>query len=169
MPLLREEQQGLVEELVRILEVAQSGIHASELCDVLTLRDCPLDAFLSIAIQDRRLSKAVGEYVYLTKWGSPRRETIGHAVSTVLKKAGKPLLLDEIRDLVERRVGRKCERLVISRALQALEAEFDELTREWSLNILTIDDDEEDASRVDIRQEDQLGRAVPSKSLKMRQ
>ena len=169
VPLLREEQQGLVEELVRILEVAQSGIHASEICDVLPLRDCPLDAFLSIAIQDRRLNKAVGEYVYLTNWGSPRRETIGHAVSTVLKKACKPLLLNEIRDLVERRVGRKCERLVISRALQAFEAEFDELTREWSLNILAIDDDEEDASRVDIRQEDQLGRAVPSRSLKMRQ
>ena len=147
VPLSREEQRGLVEELVRKLEAAQSGIHASELCRVLPLRDCPLDAFLSIAIQDRRLRKALGQYVYLTEWGNPRRETIGHAVSTVLEKAGKPIALEEIVALVERRVGRKCERLVVSRAVQALEAEFNEVTREWCLNMSAIGDD--DAETVD--------------------
>ena len=149
VPLSREEQRGLVEELVRILEAAQSGIHASELSSVLPLRDCPLDAFLSIAIQDRRLRSALGQYVYLTEWGSPRRETIAHAVSTVFVKAGKLLSLEEIVDLVERRVGRKCERLVISRALRALEAEFDERTREWGLNTSAIDDDDDDAETLD--------------------
>ena len=149
VPLSREEQRGLVEELVGILEAAQSGIHASELCSVLPLRDCPLDAFLSIAVQDRRLRRAMGQYVYLTEWGSPRRETIAHAVSTVFEKAGKLLSLEEIVDLVERRVGRKCERLVISRALRALEAEFDERTREWGLNTSAIDDDDDDAETLD--------------------
>ena len=150
VPLSREGQRGLVEELVRILEASQSGIHASELCSVLPLRDCSLDAFLSIAIQDRRLRKALGQYVYLAEWGSPRRETIARAVLTVFEKAGKPLSMEEIVDLVERRVGRKCEKEVISRALKALEAECDELTREWGLNTSAIDDDADVAETLDI-------------------
>ena len=148
VPLSREEQRGLVEELVRKLEATQSGIHASELCGILPLRDCPIDAFLSIAIQDRRLRRALGQYVYLAEWGNPRRETIRHAVSTVLEKAGKPLTLGEIVDLVERRVGRRCEGPVVSRAVQALETEFDELTGEWCLNMSAGGDDDDDAETV---------------------
>ena len=133
VPLSREDQRELVEELVRKLEAAQSGFHTSELCNVLSLRDCPLDAFLSIAIPDQRLRKGLDQYVYLTEWGDSRRETIRHAVFTVLEKAGKPLTLEEILALVERRVGRKCEMQVVSHTVQALEAEFNEVTGEWSL------------------------------------
>ena len=135
IPLSREEQAELVEELIQILEEKQRGIHESELSGVLLLKGCPPYTFLSLAAQDGQLKIAESRYVYLTEWGSPRRETIGHAVSAVLDKASKPLTLNEIVSLVERRVGRKCDRPVISGALQALEAEFDEMTREWSPNM----------------------------------
>ena len=133
VPLSSEEQAGLVEELIQILEEKQRGIHASELSEGLLLKDCPPDAFLSLAAQDGRLKIAQGRYVYLAKWGSPRRETLGQAVMAVLEKAGKPLTFDEVVSLVERRVGRKYDRPAISGALQALEAEFDGMTKEWSV------------------------------------
>ena len=133
VPLSSEEQAGLVEELIQILEEQQRGIHASELSEALLLKDCPPDAFLSLAAQDGRLKIAQGRYVYLAKWGSPRRETLGQAVMAVLEKAGKPLTFDEVVSLVARRVGRKYDRPAISGALQALEAEFDGMTKEWSV------------------------------------
>ena len=149
VPLSREKQAELVEELIQILEEKHRGIHTSELSGVLPLKDCPPDAFLSIAAQDGRLKLSQGRNVYLAEWGSPRRETIGHAVSAVLEKASKPLTLDEIVSLVERRVGRKCNRPVISGALQAVEAEFDEMIREWSLNTAPSGDGDNDADAAD--------------------
>ena len=149
VPLSREEQRELVEELVCKLEAKQSGIHASELRSVLPLRDCSPATLLSIAIQDRRLNVARGRYVYLTEWGNPRRETISQAVSTVLEKASKPLTLEEIVSLIEHRVGRKCEKPGVSVALKALEAELDEVTRKWSLNISAIDEDDDNEETVD--------------------
>ena len=110
VPLSSEEQAGLVEELIQILEEKQRGIHASELSEGLLLKDCPPDAFLSLAAQDGRLKIAQGRYVYLAKWGSPRRETLGQAITAVLEKARKPLTFDAVVSLVERRVGRKYDR-----------------------------------------------------------
>ena len=149
VPLSSEEQAELVEELIQILEEKQRGIHASELSEGLLLKDCPPDTFLSLAAQDGRLKIAQGRYVYLAEWGSPRRETLGHAVSAVLEKASKPLTFDEMVFLVERRVGRKCDRPAISGALQALEAEFDEMTREWSVRTPPSGDGDDDADVAD--------------------
>lgn len=143
VPFSREEQRELIEQLVRLLEEKQSGIHGSELSGVLPLLDCPTDAFLSIASQDDRLRIAQGRYVYLAQWGNPRRETIGHAVSAVLEGAGTPLTLERITGLVESRIGRRIDKPVISGALQALEAMFDSATGQWSLTILSPDDDED--------------------------
>ena len=142
VPFSREEQYELIEDLVCKFEARQSGIHASELASVVPMRDCPLEAFLSIAIQDRRLRLAQGRYLYLAQWGSPRRETIAHAVSAVLAADSGLLALEEIVALVERRVGRECDPPVIFGALQTQEAEFDELTRKWRSKRLQDTEDE---------------------------
>lgn len=142
----REEQQQLVEQLVQILNKRQSGIHMSELSGILPLQDCSPDAFLSIASQDKRLKIAQGRYVYVSAWESPRRETMRHAVSAVLKDAAKPLALEEIAELVENRIDRKIEKTVISGALQALEAQFDEITRAWTLDRTLIIDEENESA-----------------------
>ena len=145
VPFSREEQRELVEQLVQILGEKQSGIHASELSGVLPLQDCPPDAFLSIASQDERLKIAQGRYVCFAEWESPRRETVAHAVSTVLQGAAGPLALEEIAGRVESRVGRKIDKPVISGALQALEAEFNDATGEWGLSRASADDEEDTA------------------------
>ena len=130
----REEQQQLVDQLVQFLNQKQSGIHASELPEILLLQDCSSDVLLSIALQDKRLKITQGRYVYLPEWESPRRETIGHAVSVVLKDAAGPLTLERIATSVENRIGRKIGKPVISDVLQALEAQFDETARTWALD-----------------------------------
>lgn len=134
MPISREEQHQLVERLAQALEKRQSGIHVSELSNILPLRRCSPDAFLSIASQDKRLKIAQGRYVYFVTWGSPRRETIGDAVSRVLEDAAKPLALEVISGLVNDRIGRKFDSSVILGALRTLEAQFDEISGGWALD-----------------------------------
>ena len=142
VPFSREEQYELIEDLVCKLEARQSGIHSSELASVVPIQECPPEAFISIAIQDDRLRVAQGRYLYLAQWGSPRRETIAHALSAVLDEINSSLALEEIVALLESRVGRKCDRPVISGALQAQEAEFDESTRKWRSKRLQDTEDE---------------------------
>ena len=149
VPLSREVQRELVERLVCVLDKDNRGVHVSELSDILPLRGCAPDAILSIAIQDVRLSIAQGRYVYLAEWGSPRRESIGHAVSAVLEGADGPLALRTIARLVEDRICRKIDKSVISGALQALEAGFNDATGEWILSRLPKDDDEDTADLSD--------------------
>lgn len=149
VPISREEQQQLIEKLVQILGQKQSGIHASELSDVLPLQGCPPDAFLSIASQDERLEIAQGRYVYFSEWESPRRDTIGDAVFAILEGAARPLTLEEIATSVQNRIGRKIDKPVISGALQALEAEFNDATGQWSLSKPSTDDEEDDAQLSD--------------------
>ncbi len=68
LPLSHEEQQELIEKLVEKLKAKQSAIYVSELHNILPLQGCPIDAFLSIVIQDKRLKIGEGHYVYLTEW-----------------------------------------------------------------------------------------------------
>ena len=149
IPLSSEEQAKLLEELIQILEEKQRGIHASELSDGLLLKDCPLDAFLSLVAHDGRLKIAQGRYVYLAKWGSPRREALGRALVAVLAQADKPLAFDEVVSRVERRVGRRFDRPAISGALQALDAEFNAMTKEWSMRTPPTGDAEDNADSTD--------------------
>ena len=155
IPLSRDEQRQLIRGLVHLLQQKQKGIHASEISGVVPLRDCPLDAFLSIATQDGRLKIAQGRYLYLAEWGSPRRETIGQAVIAVLEEAATSLSLEAIAALVKERIGRELDKSVISGALQALEAKFDDATRGWLLNKSSaVNDEEDDDVDIEIGSED---------------
>ena len=142
VPLSRQEQRELIEQLARVLDEKQSGLHVSELPGILPLQDCPTDAFISIASQDKRFKIAQGRHIYLTEWGSPRRETTGDAVSAVLENAARPLTLEEIVGLVKNRIGRSIDKPVISGALQALEAEYNSATGKWSINRASSDDED---------------------------
>ena len=51
--------------------------------------------------------------------------------------------------MVASRIGRKIDKPVISGAVQALEAEFNDAMGEWSLNRLSTDDDEDTAELSD--------------------
>lgn len=149
MPIPREGQRELVQEIVNLLDEKQSGIHASELSCILPLKNTPPDPVLSIASQDKRLKIAQGGYLYLADWGSSRRETICQALSAVLEAAARPLALGEIASLVESRIGRPIGMPLISCALQAIEADSNSATREWSLSRPSTDDDEDTANLSD--------------------
>ena len=141
VPISREQQGQLIEQLVQYLGEKQLGIHATELPEILSLRGCSTDAFLSMASQDERLKIAHGRYVYLAEWGGPRREAIGQAVAAVLEGSGRSLTLEEIAVAAENRIGRRIDKPVVSGALQALEAEFDGATGKWCLSKSSSIDD----------------------------
>lgn len=141
VPISREQQGQLIEQLVQYLGEKQLGIHATELPEILSLRGCSTDAFLSMASQDKRLKIAHGRYVYLAEWGGPRREAIGQAVAAVLEDSGRSLTLEEIAVAAENRIGRRIDKPVVSGALQALEAEFDGATGKWCLSKSSSIDD----------------------------
>jgi hypothetical protein len=143
VPIPRERQRQLINQLVRCLDAKQSGIHATELPEILPLQGCSPDAFLSIASQDERVKIAQGRYVYLAEWENPRRETVGHAVAAVLEGSALSLTLEEIAASVENRIGRKIDKAIVSGALQALEAEFDGATATWRRRGQSPEDDME--------------------------
>lgn len=73
---------------------------------------------------------------------------VAEAVRTLDDAAG-PLTLQEIAASVENRIGGKIDKPVISGALQALEAEFNDATGEWRLSRPSADDDEDTAELSD--------------------
>ena len=150
MPIPREEQRELVQQLVNILDKKQSGIHASELSGILPLQDSPPDAFLSIASQDQAVEDSAGAICVSRRVGKPKaRNDWSCGISRSSEGAARPLALGKIARMVASRIGRKIDKAVISGALQALEAEFNDAMGEWSLNTLSTDDDEDTAELSD--------------------
>lgn len=144
IPIKRNEQRILIDMLVEHLEDTQHGLFGEEIAEVLELNGCPIQTFLTIAHQDSRIKVSVGRCVYLTKWNSPRRETVGRSVEMVLQEAQEPLSLETITMLASQRMGRMCSKVQVSAALQALEAVFDDATKTWMLAGAQPDTDDDD-------------------------
>ena len=143
--LTRIEQKELLEELVESLQIKQRGIHESELSSVLNLKECPPQVFISIAVQDNRLSFGHGKYVYLSNWDDPRRKTVAGAVASVLKDTKSPITFEQIVKQVEHLIDRKCNPQAIANALYAHEAKFDETNKKWRVISSSSFFEEEDA------------------------
>ena len=132
VPFSRLEQQELLDKLAIKFNEKKSGVHVEELSNILDLRDCPPEAFFSIAIQDDRF-KVKRRYIYLAEWEGPRRETIDDAVLEVLKTLKPPNSVDEITVLVEQRIGWKCNRVNVYNSLRTLGASFNRKAKTWYL------------------------------------
>ena len=142
LPISREKQRELIQELLNILDKTQLGVHASELSSMLPLNGTQPETFLSVASQDSRLKVAQGRYVYLSEWRGSRRETFGQALSAVLEEAEGSLPLDKIVKMIEKRIGRRINERFVSSALQTLEADFNGSTGEWNARRLSAEDDQ---------------------------
>lgn len=118
-------QPQLVELLIRTLEKQGSGIHITELRKRMISFDLTAEAVFSIASNDPRLRVSASQYLYLSLWGEPRRESLAEAASNVLKEADVPLLLSDVQERVEARLGRKCDRAALSHTLVNLEISSD--------------------------------------------
>ncbi len=91
------EQPKLIDLMIRTLDRQATGIHITELRK--RLRDLPditAESVFSIASQDSRLRVSSSQYLYLTNWGEPRRETLTQAVNNVMKTAVQSLTLSEV-------------------------------------------------------------------------
>ena len=118
LPVKREDQPALQEELVQMLEAKSVGLHVSEIQIPVGLTPRML---LSIASLDTRIQVSTGQYLYLRAWGGPRRQTISGACSEALRSSG-PMNFEELYAMVIQKIGRPCARGEVSSALQSVEA-----------------------------------------------
>lgn len=147
LPIKRDDQAALIEDLVMTLHKKASGIHVSEIETIVPQAWPGLTAkmIFGLASLDERLRVGAGQYLYLTEWGSPRRETLLEAVRHVLCEATEALNLESIAALTERRLDRGQLKGGVSACLQSLDASFDPINRTWVFSKAEADQaDEED-------------------------
>ncbi len=131
----RADQPALIEKINDTLEQRGAGIHATEIADALgNLNGSEITptCLYSLAASDPRMQTNTAQYLYLAKWGGPRRESLADAVNGTLRLAVDPRSFSQIVFAVERRIGRPCERGAVSSCLQGLGARLDPATGLWS-------------------------------------
>src|SRR5262249_47540087 len=136
--------------LVELLSARGQGIHVSELASVrlpfLSAEAAPF--VLALSGLDARLRTTASDYVYLSAWEDPRRESPSEAVRNALLAAAVPLNSEQIRGAVELRIKRPYAPATISSCLQAIDAVYSEGLRTWSLPSAPDEDDEDDENEV---------------------
>lgn len=146
LPIKRDDQVTLIEDLVALLHRKTSGIHISEI-ECLVPQAWPgltATMIFSLATLDDRLRVGAGQYLYLDAWGSPRRETLLEAVRRVLCEATGPLTLEEITALTEKRLERNQPKGGVSACLQSVDAAYDPINRTWVLSMIETDQADQD-------------------------
>jgi hypothetical protein len=131
----RADQPALIEKINDTLEQRGAGIHATEIAAALgNLNSGEITAtcLYGLVASDPRMQTNTAQYLYLTKWGGPRRESLADAVNKTLRSAVEPLSFSQIVFAVERRIGRPCERGAVSICLQGVGARLDPATGLWS-------------------------------------
>ena len=146
LPIKRDDQATLIEDLVTTLHRKAKGIHISEIV-ALTPQSCPgltAKMIFSLASLDGRFRIGAGQYLYVDAWGSPRRETLSEAVHGVLCEANDPLTLEEIAALAEERVERNLPKGGVSACLRSVGGTYEPISRTWALSTAEADQADED-------------------------
>jgi hypothetical protein len=140
VPFTDQEVQLLCDQLAAYLHEKGSGLHISEIENVLherapwAVRGISPHMYFGLARHDARLATTTGGVMYLAAWGETRRETVLDATAALLLEAGADgLTLDEGHRRLEARIGRKVLRLQFSSAALANGAEYDDVRRCWVL------------------------------------
>lgn len=121
VPIKRKDQPALFDAVATSLSMKGMGIHISEFEAQLPPPLTPKMLF-SLASLDERLKVSPGQYIYLREWQHPRRLTVSEACEEILRS--EALSFDELCAQVHLRVGRQCDRGVISSSLQSIGATF---------------------------------------------
>lgn len=134
--LKRPHQLAFFDRLEGVLSARDKGIHITEIEDIVQkdIKDAPhmaAETIFSLAANDERLKVSFGEYLFLTKWGTARRETLMSAVIATLRASKKPLSIDEIVRQVDPRIERHCEKRAVISCLRAADATFDSSAGGW--------------------------------------
>ena len=106
----RADQLILFDELVRVLQKNEVGIHITEIKETLTLNFSFIpDEIFGLYVLDSRLAITPGQdkYIYLREWNKSRRETATEAAKMVmLENIGNPVHVDDLAAKVSKRIGR---------------------------------------------------------------
>jgi len=142
LPFSEIEAQKVTLEMVSVLNKRGAGIHVSEIKaallpfapQIISVNDPTL--FLGLAQKSDAFAVSKGQYVYLAKWGEPRRLTLLEAVKRTLTQAGSEgMTLIEGIPQVERLLQRTVSRPSFSSACQHFGAIYDESTARWTISL----------------------------------
>lgn len=133
-----DEQSQLNDALLKILLERNSGIHISEILPALGnvveavsyIKDPAL--IFALARRNSRMRVSVGNYLYLSEWGEPRRMQKSEAVARALQHAGdKGLATNELLMSASALLRREISREGLYADISAAGARFDEEKRRW--------------------------------------
>jgi hypothetical protein len=125
VPVKRDEQPVLIEDVVTALRQKGSGIHADEISDYVSFP--PImdpEAVFSIATLDDRVAVASGRFVYLKEWGEPRRLTVQGALRKLVHQVAGPMFIEDIKRSVDFMTEREIDKATVSHALTNMGAEY---------------------------------------------
>ena len=122
----REYQPRLLNELVDLLQKRTTGIHISELRDMLVVEvQYSPDEIFGLYVLDPRLAVTQGQdkYIFLREWNEPRRESATEAAKNIMKmNIFRPIHVEDLATLVSKRIGRTIHSSFLYGALKAIEA-----------------------------------------------
>ena len=131
VPVPISKQPDLMNRLATALQVRQSALHISEVTTAIGSEGFPAEGLFSLATLDDRFKTASGQYVYLTEWGEPRRETLRLAIAGVLDGVNQ-MTIRELLAAVESRLERPIKLDNLRSALPSAGALYDKSTGTWS-------------------------------------
>lgn len=140
VPFSEREAIAVVDRLVAVLQERGKGLHVSEIRQALEAFvpdvaqiDDPM-VFMGLAQRDARCATGKGGYVFLRKWGEPRRLTVLDSVRRALVDSGPAgLTLDAVTEAAEILAERPIPRPLIGQTCSHLGAVYDETSMRWTL------------------------------------
>jgi Bacterial RNA polymerase, alpha chain C terminal domain/Sigma-70, region 4 len=136
IPIKRADQPGLLARLIEVIRQQGRGIHISEIHSLVSAFSHPTispQTVFSLAVQDDRMSANSEQFLFLSEWGSARRESLFVAISDLLSKAEHGISFDQIVELAETRLQRSVNKGSVSKCLQTLNTQYDQQSEKWVL------------------------------------
>jgi hypothetical protein len=131
VPIKRGDQPYFVGHLVGDLRRRGRGIHFSELAGITQeIRTLTPSIIVSLATTDDRVRYSDGQFLFLTEWGSPRRESLIDVMRRVLE-AGGTFSTEEIVARVTPELQRTPTNSAVYSCLRNLGATFSEVEQGW--------------------------------------
>lgn len=140
------EQDQLVNVLLEVLLERNAGIHISEIMStldgVVEVIDRIKDPALIFALAQRSnlMQVSVGNYLYLSEWGEPRRLQKSEAITKAIQQSGeRGLTTRELLISASSLLGREFPREGLYGGISAAGARFDEGRKRWVISNVVDD------------------------------
>jgi len=147
VPIARAEQLELFDDIIAVLRTRQTGIHVSEISEALGHRWAGVPAHIVVSLSnfDERLKVSLGQFVYISEWEGPRRQSILQTVQSLVGDLPEKFSSEDVVRLVKDRTDLPFDTSQISACLRSAGAVYDSSDRIWSLGGTTDDWDLDEA------------------------